>query len=162
MCDLKVFFPGVRRCQVGCPLRPQVLWGGEGQKTRSCLLQSWTNEEGMARMWSYTLRTCTATRPHPPTQSHSHARTQASTPTALPDTPNTLTCTHPHTNPRQQMGRSGNWLNLFPMSGSALAAPSDRKAGWACTAKPSAPHPLPLCGCPRAGSQSGLWSSWLL
>lgn len=111
-------------------------------------------------MWSHTLCTCTA-HMHSHTPTPTHTVTLSRTPTALPDTPNTLTCTHPHTNPRQQMGRSGNWLNLFPMSGSALAAPSDRKAGWACTAKPAAPIPShcgtaleqgPREACGQAGS----------
>lgn len=61
---------------------------------------------------------------HSRTPTHTHTVTLAHTRLQPSQTlADTLTCTHPHTHPRQQMGRLGNWLNLFPMSGSALAAP---------------------------------------
>jgi hypothetical protein len=97
---------------------------------------------------------------HSRTPTLTHTVTLSHTPTAFSDTPNTLTCTHPHTNPRQQMGRSGNWLNLFPMSGSALAAQSDRKAGWVCTTQPAGPPPLPTTASLEQGSKRGLAPYW--
>lgn len=96
--------------------------------------------------------------PHAPPHAHTHphCHTCTHTPTALPDT---LTCTHPHTHPRQQMGRLGNWLNLFRCLAPHWQRLSDRKAGWACSAKPAGLRAPPPARLPWSRvSGRGLWA----
>lgn len=96
---------------------------------------------------------------HSRTPTHTHTVTLAHT---RPQPSQTLfTCTHPHTHPRQQMGRSGNWLNLFRCLAPHWQRLSDRKAGWACSAKPAGLPAPPPARLPRSrGSGRGLWAQF--
>lgn len=105
----------------------------------------WDTQPHTAHVHSHT-----PTHPHTVTLAHTH-------PHSPPRHPHTHSPSHAH--PRQQMGRPGNWLNLFRCLAPHWQRLSDRKAGWACSAQPAGLPAPPLCmAALEQGLGRGLWA----